>query len=364
MRPTVLDLNLTRRQLMALGLVGLAEWCLLSAPSAHAALQDDWEQVSLIPEIGGRDGPLLIFRDFEADPDVEVMRHLRHQLGQRKDLLDQVQKKIGPVKKVRLSIEALEVRLMFVPQSDARHAVAYHRFCQGITNYFFEMVQEDNFYTAISSPRQNHPLITETGISAFLVHRLAKRYQAVCRFTDESGRRVSYRVSGAIFSNHVGAVDLEIQMLDQGQFGLSRKPFTIWQNDADNLYTLLSVPVEETLHYYLGRATDREIAVWFRNEPPDSLHTAWEVAEAWMAVEEAVVGGLVNEVIARYCRDHQLAMPASAWNGLPPAATALPQYRHRDQGLRLVERLGFREVMAMYRQSPSDFRTQLLQQHT
>ena len=94
---------MTRRQVMRLGVMGLAGWMLSPVRIASAALQDDLELVSTIPHLAEREGPMLVFRDFVADPDVEVEQHIRLQLGQRKDLLDLLRKKIGFEKKVRLS---------------------------------------------------------------------------------------------------------------------------------------------------------------------------------------------------------------------------------------------------------------------
>ena len=212
--------------------------------------------------------------------------------------------------------------------------------------YLFEMNEMDNCYAAITSPNESYPPLSQNGISAFLVHRLAKDYRAVCRFTAESGRSVKYKASGAIFSNHLGAVDLEIQSIAPGQFGLSRRAFTIWQNNTENLYTLMSIPVEETLHYQLGKATDREIAASMKNHPPENLSAAQRLAEEWMAVEESVVGGLVNRLLESYCSLHHMAIPASipgdSGRPLPP----LHQYRYRDRGIQLVENLGFQEALA------------------
>ncbi len=218
----------------------------------------------------------------------------------------------------------------------------------------------DNFYSAITSPNESYPQLSRSGISAFLVHRLAKDYRATCRFTAESGRSATYRVSGAIFSNHLGAVDLEIELLAPERFGLTRKRFTIWQNHTENLYTLMSIPVEETLHYQLGRATDREIAASMKHHPPKNLFAAQRLAEEWMAVEESVVGGLVNHVLDRYCTQHHMMMPAAVPKEARSAVPALHQYRYRDRGVRLVETLGFKAAMAMYLQSPSIFKDQLL----
>ncbi len=350
--------GMTRRQLMRLGVMGLAGWMLSPVRIASAALQDDLELVSTIPQMAERDGPLLIFRDFVADPDVEVEQHIRLQLGKQTEMLDLIRKKIGFEKKVRLSVEDIQVRLMFVPQLQEDHAEAYHRYCRDITDYLFEMNAMDNCYAAITSPNESYPPLSQTGISAFLVHRLAKDYRAICRFTAESGRSIKFRASGAIFSNHLGAVDLEIQSIAPGQFGLSRKGFTIWQNNTENLYTLMSIPVEETLHYQLGKATDREIAASMKNHSPENLSAVQRLAEEWMAVEESVVGGLVNRLLERYCILHQVEIPAC----IPDSGQPLPilhQYRYRDRGIQLVESLGFQEALALYMESPSNFRDQL-----
>jgi len=354
--------SLTRRRFMQLGAMGLVGWILSPIKIASAALQDDLELVTRIPQMAEREGPMFVFRDFAADPDVEVERHIRLQLGQRKDLLSLLRKKIGFEKQVRLSVEDIQVRLMFVPQLQKGPAAAYHHYCKDIIEFLFEMNQMDNFYVAISSPRESYPPVSETGISAFLVHRLAKDYRAVCKFTAESGRSVKYKAAGAIFSNHLGAVDLEIQAMAPRQFNLTRKPFTIWQNNTENLYTLMSVPVEETLHYQLGKATDREIAASMKNHPPENLPAARHLAEEWMAVEESVVGGLVHRVLERYCILRHMALPASDPSETLPSAPSLHQYRYRDRGIQLVENLGLQEAMTLYMNSPANFRDQLFRQ--
>lgn len=346
---------MTRRRLVALGMLSLVGWMLPPIRLAGAASQDDLELVAHMPQMAKREGPLLAFRDYIVDPDVEVERHIRLQVTQQKDLLARLKENIGFDKQVSLSVEAIEVRLMYVPQALHGPAAAYGRYCLNVTDFFFEISQMDNIYAAITSPQASHPPLAPSGICAFLVHRLAKEYRAVCRFTAESGRSVKYKATGAIFSNHLGAVDLEIEWLAPGQFGLARKPYTIWQNNGDAFYTLMALPVEETLHYFLGTATDRQIAEALRTDPPMTLAAARNVADEWMAVEESVVGGLVNRVLARYCAQHNMSLPAST-------VPSLHQYRYRDQGIRVVQNLGFHETVAMYMDNPSNFRERLFGQ--
>ena len=356
------DRGLTRRQILALGTTSLAACLLTPIRFANAAVEEDLEMLSHMPQMVEREGPLLVFRDYLADPDAEIEQHIRLQLSQRKDLFSLLKKKIGFEKRVRLSVEDIQVRLMFVPQLKEGPAVAYHRYCVGVTDYLFEMTQTENFYAAITSPTESYPTLSETGISAFLVHRLAKDYQAVCRFTAESGASVKYKATGTIFSNHLGAVDLEIELLAEDQFCLKRKPFTIWQNNSNGFSTLMAVPVEETLHYYLGAATDRQINEIMQQTPPKSLAAARHLAEEWMAVEESVVGGLTDLVLSRYCARYRMTLPVPVGEEMQSATASLPQYRYRNRGIQLVQDLGVHEAMAMYLDSPASFRDHLVGQ--
>lgn len=352
--------GLTRRKLMAMGIMGLTAWTVGPFNHVFAGTNDDLEQIAQIADLPSRKGPLLVFRDYMTDPDVEIERHIRRQLIGRKDLFAQIKKRIGFKKRIILKIEEIQVRLQFIPQARGGPGMAYHRYCLDITDSIFSMNGMDTFYSSITSPEKSHPTISHDGISAFLVHRLAKDFRATCRFTTESGKSIKTRLSGAIYSNHLGAVDLEIEAVASGQFKLARKPFTIWQNDTDNLYTLMAIPAEETLHYLLGRATDREISTRFQKRPPESLADARKIAEEWMALEESAVGGLVDRVLRRYCREHYSKGSDFFGSNLQATVPELNQYRYRKRGLQLVADLGFQPAMDLYLDSPSRFREHLL----
>jgi hypothetical protein len=328
-----------------MGIMGLIGWTAGPCGSAFAATGDAFEQISRIASLPSREGPLMIFRDYTTDPDVEIERHILREFIGRKDLLARIKKKLGFIKRVRLKIEEIQVRLRFIPQSRDGFGIAYRRYCLDIIDAIFSMNGMENFYSAITSPEKDYPAISPDGISAFLVHRLAKEFRATCSFTAESGKSVKTSVSGAIYSSHLGAVDLEIQATAPGEFHLARKPFTIWQNDTDSLYTLMAIPAEETLHYLMGPATDREILAHFQARPPESLAAAKDIAEEWMALEESVVGGLVDRVIRRYCGKHRLKESNLFASSVQETVPELPQYRYRKRGLQLVADLGFRQAM-------------------
>ncbi|WP_218188052.1 hypothetical protein [Desulfosarcina cetonica] len=351
--------GLTRREVLMIGAMNLAGWLLTPTRGLAERHENDLALVAKIPGMAERETPLLIFREFMADSDGEVEAHIRKTLPQRQALLTQIRERFELREPLRFSVEEIEVRLMFVPQPELRQAVAYHRYCLDITDYLFAMNRMDNFYAGITAPKKAYPPIAEKGISAFIVHRLAKVYRAICRFSDESGRIASYRVSGAIFSNHLGAVDLDIEFLDTENFRMQRRPFTIWQSNCSGLFQLMAIPVEETLHYCLGHATDRQIKGAFKQMPGLTLAAAKQVADAWMSVEEALVGGLVDRVLQRYCTRYQVLLPGLAFTQKPTKMPDLAQYRYRRQGIELVRRLGFRRSIDMYVDHPAVFKAHL-----
>jgi hypothetical protein len=174
---------------------------------------------------------------------------------------------------------------------------------------------------------------------------------------------VEYRASGSIFSNHLGGVDLEIEIIAPRQVRLKRKPFTIWQNNSDDAYTLMALPVEETLHYYVGNATDHQLAEALRQAPPHNIADALQLAEEWMAVEESIVGGLVTRVVKEYCARYHMDLPPMDSEDLRSSEPILPQYKYRRYGIDLVREMGFHKALALYMSQPDDFRDLLVGRH-
>jgi len=64
------------------------------------------------------------------------------------------------------------------------------------------------------------------------------------------------------------------------------------------------VPVEETLHIALREHTERAIKDQLELKPLQGLGDAERIADDWMAVEEAIVGGLVHAMLPRFLEAH------------------------------------------------------------
>jgi len=70
--------------------------------------------------------------------------------------------------------------------------------------------------------------------------------------------------------------------------------YTIWQTSARNPYSLLTVPVEETLHVLLRPYTHQAIRAQIATGLASESGVARTIVDEWLEVEEAVVGGLMR----------------------------------------------------------------------
>ena len=131
-----------------------------------------------------RDGPLLVFRDFVADADNEVERHIKRQWRQRSDLLTTLKDKIGSDQPIRT--ECGRDNRAFDVRSAGADACGggLSALLPGRYRFSFRDLPTGKYgCPVLSVPTTAYPFVSGDGICAFLVHRLAKAYQAVCRFT-------------------------------------------------------------------------------------------------------------------------------------------------------------------------------------
>jgi hypothetical protein len=348
-------------KMAGLGAVGLAlPSSVLAVPqiSAPASLSE-------LVTTDALTGPLLPFRTLGVDPDGEIKAHIYREVAHKSGLMAHLKKRLETEGPISLDLREIKVDLQYVPETRTHLARAYQTYCRQAIAHTCQVAQVPSFYRGIFLPQTANPEIAAgDGVSAFVVHRLAKAYEAICDFSAGGGRNdrhVKFKVAGAIYSSHLGAVEMDVEGLPDGSYRIQRRNYTIWQDYADNVYTLLQIPVEETLHYLMGRHTDRQLRHQLR---ADAIHQAAqveEIASNWMAVEEAIVGGLVEQILPVLIRRQELVLDAGDVKRSAAAKAGLPQYRYRDLGLRLVASMGARAAMEMYREDPLAFRKQLTQ---
>lgn len=306
-------------------------------------------------------GPLLPFRTLGEDPDGEIKAHIYGEVARQPGLMKRLKARLGADRPITLALKGLRIDLKYIPETRPALADAYRDYCREAVRHTCRMVQLPSFYKGVFVPRTANPEIaTGDGVSAYVVHRLVKDYQAICEFTG-SGGSVKFKVAGAIYSSHLGAVEMDVEGLPDGSYRIARRNYTIWQDYGDNFYTLLQIPVEETLHYLMGRHTDRHLLHQLHQDAVRQTAQVEEIANHWMAVEEALVGGLVAQILPALIRSQSLRLADGDIQRSAAAKAGLPQYRFRDLGLRLVESLGAQAAMQMYREDPTAFQRQLTQ---
>jgi hypothetical protein len=82
--------------------------------------------------------------------------------------------------------------------------------------------------------------------------------------------------------------------------------------------------------------------------------------EDWMAVEEAIVGGIVHRLLPHIMEEHIKTLPPSCIEMDIVTKSQFEKYRHLEKGITIVEEIGYREAIRLYAKDPAAFRDLLL----
>jgi len=93
-------------------------------------------------------------------------------------------------------------------------------------------------------------------------------------------------------------------------------------------------------------------------EVAHALHKMFRSPE-WMAVEEAIVGGLVHVLLPSFLMKHMDNVPSSWIKADMKAKREFKRYRYLGRGIEVVEGLGYKKTIEMYSEDPSEFRSLL-----
>ncbi len=119
------------------------------------------------------------------------------------------------------------------------------------------------------------------------------------RFSGITEKRIEIGLSGRTSINEVGSYSSYLQYTGENAgWRFSRSHRTIWKRVAKNPYTVLMTPLEETLHIALRTYTEKAIVAALNTvQQTPSIQQIQDVVDEWLAVEEAVVGGLVYSLV-------------------------------------------------------------------
>jgi hypothetical protein len=348
--------SLQRRALLFLGAAELFR-LMVSLPCSSFAetSTQDYSSLAELTSLEPIEKPLLVFRDYRQESDQETRARIMRDLRSRPALLKNIIKRLDGEKQIRFTFESLEIKLLFVPELRTKYAQPYKRFCTQVIDYLQQKTGLKSPYEQIINPLKEYPEIPLESTYAYLVHQLGKEYRALCTFSTEKGTSLRYELEGSYFSDHMGGVEVNIDSPCEGTYILDRKNYSIWQNRTINLYSLLTVPVEETFHFIMGKYTDQKITAELQEKSNRSVHEVEKVAKYWMSVEEALVGGLSWSVMKDFAKKFLRNLPQSALRRAPSQKSRVSQYAFRETGFSLVKSLGFKEAISMYQNDPTDF---------
>ena len=116
------------------------------------------------------------------------------------------------------------------------------------------------------------------------------------------------------------------------------------------------MPIEEILHTLMRPFTEKAMLAELVQSGPTRIDQVRRIVDDWIAVEEAIVGGVVwrvlPEVCARYVSEEE---PGSLSNALVEREEH-PQYRLLRNAIQVVADMGVNEALAIYRESPLHFK--------
>ena len=218
-------------------------------------------------------------------------------------LIKKIQKDLEG-KALKWRLDKLVYRMVFVPEKRKEYATLFETYCSDVIEYTLAETKLSNPYQTLQTLVERRPEIADEGVTAFLVHNLAKEYVARYAFINRKRKKVVIELRGTVFSGKVGSYTTNIFMDENGEFRFIRDDYTIWQNSARNPYTVLMVPVEETLHIALREHTERAIKDQLELNLFIALGDVERIVDDWMAVEEAIVGGLVYATLPQFLEEH------------------------------------------------------------
>jgi hypothetical protein len=336
----------------------IATFFLAIAAAGYAASPDAKDYSRLIDFINLEDRlqPLYAFNDFDDQFDKESHRASIEYFNEHPGLLQKIREKLGR-SKLRWKLASLKHRLLFVPENRKEYATLYESYCHTLINDLLEKTDLDNPYERIFTLAGDRSRINDGrhGVTAYIVHNLAKEYIGTYIFTNQTDKKVKIELEGKLYMGEVGAYSTAMKVNPDGSVQFVKSKYTIWQNSARNPYTALMVPAEETLHIKLREYTQRAIKQTLAIGDVHGPKAVQKLVNDWMAVEEAIVGGIVRVLLPRILEAHLDELPLSWIEKDLEFKAQLKQYRYLKKGIAVIRQMGYQKAIKLYAKDPAAF---------
>ena len=253
-------------------------------------------------------------------------------------------------------------RLLVVPETRDEYALLFERYCRVAVDYLLDTIHMPSPYDQIvtlKGPLPTVPLaMPPTGMTAYLVHNLVDEYVEEYLFFNESDqqRKIKIKLSNRSYGGEIGSVTSILKVESENTFGFTREPYTVWQNSADNPLNVFIVPIEETLHILMRPFTETAMNAELTAFKPTQLDQVQRVVNDWMAVEEAIVGGVVWQVMPEILTRYVHHGPHDLLADTLTEREEQPRYRWLRPAIEVVTALGVNQALDIYSNDPLTFK--------
>lgn len=321
---------------------------------------EDYSRLVDLIELEDREKPLYVFSDFEREFDHDSHQANLDYFNKHPELIKRIRQELGG-KEIRWRLDNLMQRLLFVPETRREYATLFENYCKHVIGYVLDKTNLKNPYRKVQTLNKERPKVADNGMTIFLVHNLAKEFVAKYIFSNKRRKKVKLDLRGMVFLGTVGSYTTTVYLGDDGRLEFLRDNYSIWQNSSRNPYTVLTVPVEETLHIRLREHTEKAIRERIELSSVKDLEGVENIAEDSIAIEEAIAGGLVHALLPDFVKRYIPNLPHSLIEEDMKSKGKLKQYRHLKKGIEIVESMGYETALKVYSNDPMEFKKLLMQ---
>jgi hypothetical protein len=301
------------------------------------------------------EAPLYAFNPFEDAFDKDADSLGLRFFNENPRLMRNIRKDLG-TGEIEWRLEHSRHRLLFVPEKRERMARLFEAYCGHVIDYTLQQTKLENPYVEIVTLAKETPELPEEGVTVFLVHNLAEEVMGTYVFSNPARKSVKIDLSRKTFLGEVGSYTTNIFLQGGGEPEFTWDRFTIWQTAARNPFSVLCVPVEETLHIAVREYTHRAIQEQFQANAATDAEALEGIVADWMAIEEALVGGVVHALLPRFLKSHARNLPDSSIEEDIKSRREFERYQHLERAIEVVGELGHEKAIRIYADHPGKFK--------
>jgi len=331
--------------------------------SNNLARTPDYSRLLDFIQIQDLEDPFMVFGAAENEFDQQLNQENVAYLNENKELLQHIQTLLNG-NSIQWQLNTSFKQLLVVPENRDDYALLFEQYCRDAIDYLLTRIRLPNPYGEIATVKGPMPAVqgkANKGINVYLVHNIADEYIEEYLFynKDNEHTKIKIKLSNRAFDGKIGSYGSELKIGENSTFEFTRVSYTLWQNSAENPLNVFIVPIEETLHILLRDATEAAIQEALTQRKPNNINDLESIVSDWMAVEEAIVGGVVWQIMPDLLT-HFVDKQAEAQMAETMAArNEHVQYRFLDQGVRVVTDLGVDATIALYQSAPQRFKQML-----